>query len=75
MSVLFVTDPLAGLDAAVDASVGLMAATQRLGEDVWVCGPEDLTVREGRVLADAPPTQFFDNPTDERHIAFMSKIL
>jgi glutathione synthase len=53
MSVLFVTDPLAGLDAHVDASVGLMAATQRLGEDVWVCGPEDLAVRDGRVLADA----------------------
>jgi len=34
-----------------------------------------LFVAEGRVLADAPPTQFFDNPSDERHIAFMSKIL
>jgi ABC-type polar amino acid transport system ATPase subunit len=34
-----------------------------------------LFVAEGKVLADAPPKQFFDNPTDERHIAFMSKIL
>jgi len=34
-----------------------------------------LFVAEGRVLADAPPTEFFDNPTNERHIGFMSKIL
>jgi ABC-type polar amino acid transport system ATPase subunit len=34
-----------------------------------------LFVAEGKVLADAPPKQFFDDPTDERHIAFMSKIL
>ena len=53
MSTLFVTDPLAALDAHVDASVGLMAATQRLGEDVWVCAPEDLHARDGRVVARA----------------------
>ncbi len=50
---LFVTDPLAGLQADIDASVGLMDATQHLGADVWVCQPEDLTVVDGRMLATA----------------------
>ncbi|MCW2801091.1 MAG: Glutathione synthetase [Aeromicrobium sp.] len=53
MNVLFVTDPLTGLDASIDASVGLMLATQALGADVWVCTPEDLAVVDGRVLATA----------------------
>ncbi len=50
---LFLTDPLAGLDASVDASVGLMLATQDLGVAVWCCGPEDLAVVDGRVRARA----------------------
>ena len=29
----------------------------------------------GQILADSSPKDFFDNPTDERHIAFMSKVL
>ena len=53
MSVLLVTDPLHGLDPRVDASIGLAAATLDLGHDVWVCGPEDLSVLGGRVLARA----------------------
>ena len=49
-AVLFVADPLAGLQPDIDASVGLMAATQDLGDEVWVCEPEDLAVvrRPGR---------------------------
>lgn len=53
MNVLFVTDPLAGLQAEVDATAGLMAATQELDVGVWVCGPEDLAVIDGRVQARA----------------------
>ena len=53
MNVLFVTDPLEGLDASIDASVGLMLATQALGSAVWTCAPEDLAVVDGRVLATA----------------------
>jgi len=53
MSILFVVDPLAGLDPQIDASVGLMDAAQSLGRDVWVCGPEDLSVVGGRVRARA----------------------
>ncbi len=53
MSALFVTDPLAGLDAGIDSSVGLMAATQEHGTDVWVCEPEDLALVDGRLLARA----------------------
>jgi glutathione synthase len=51
VNVLFVTDPLGGLQAEVDATVGLMAATQALDVGVWVCGPEDLAVVAGRVHA------------------------
>src|SRR5689334_20799779 len=52
-SVLVVADPLAGLDPQIDASVGLIDAAQRQGHDVWVCAPEDLSVRDGRVHARA----------------------
>ena len=34
---LFVTDPLDGLDAGIDSSVGLMAATEEHDAEVWVC--------------------------------------
>ena len=53
MSVLFVTDPLPGLQPDIDASIGLMAATASIGSDVWVCRPEDLSVSGGRVRARA----------------------
>jgi glutathione synthase len=53
MRVLFVADPLTGLQAEVDASVGLMRAAQALGVEVWVCQPEDLAVVDGRVRARA----------------------
>ena len=50
---LFVTDPLDGLDAGIDSSVGLMAATQEHDADVWVCEPEDLAIVAGRLVARA----------------------
>jgi glutathione synthase len=53
MKTLFVTDPLAGLAADVDASVGLMDACQSEGAEVWVCEPRDLGVAEGRLVARA----------------------
>lgn len=52
-SVLFVTDPIPLLDPSVDATVGLMVATQELDGAVWRCGPEDLEVIDGRVVARA----------------------
>ena len=51
MNVLFVVDPVAGLEAEIDASVGLMCATAALGSEVWACTPEDLEVVGGRVRA------------------------
>jgi len=51
--VLFVTDPLAGLQADIDATVGLMSASQHLGLGVWCCQPEELAVVDGRVRARA----------------------
>ncbi len=53
MKTLFVTDPLAGLCADIDASVGLMDACQAEGAEVWVCGPSDLGVSGGRLFARA----------------------
>jgi glutathione synthase len=53
MSVLFVTDPLDGLLADIDATVGLMTAVQAEGASVLVCGPEDLAVIDGRLHARA----------------------
>jgi glutathione synthase len=53
MNTLFVTDPLSGLQAEVDATVGLMTATESLGAAVWVCCPEDLEVIAGRLHARA----------------------
>ena len=52
-AVLFVTDPLEGLDAGIDSSIGLMAATQDLGGAVWSCPPEGLSLADGRLLARA----------------------
>jgi len=51
--VLFVTDPLAGLQADIDATIGLMSASQDLGLDVWCCEPSGLAVVDGRLLARA----------------------
>jgi len=53
MKTLFVTDPLDGLHADIDASVGLMDACQVEGAEVWVCEPADLAVAGGRLLARA----------------------
>ena len=53
MSTLFVTDPLDGLHADIDASVGLMDACQTEGAEVWVCEPADLGVAGGRLTARA----------------------
>jgi glutathione synthase len=53
MKTLFVIDPLAGLAADIDASVGLMAACQAEGAEVWVCEPADLGVVGGRLVARA----------------------
>ncbi|MCX6398179.1 MAG: hypothetical protein NTV23_16955 [Propionibacteriales bacterium] len=53
MKTLFVVDPLHTLDPGIDASIGLMLAARRHGLEVWVCGPTDLRVVAGRVLASA----------------------
>ena len=53
MKTLFVTDPLAGLAADIDASVGLMGACQTEGAELWVCEPPDLGVCAGRLMARA----------------------
>jgi glutathione synthase len=53
MKTLFVTDPLDGLSADIDASVGLMDACQTEGAEVWQCEPADLGASGGRLVARA----------------------
>jgi glutathione synthase len=53
MKTLFVIDPLDGLSADVDASVGLMDACQTEGAEVWACEPAELGVSGGRLIARA----------------------
>lgn len=47
MKSLFVVDPLDGLDASLDTSIGLMHAAQDLGSEVWVATAADLELRDG----------------------------
>lgn len=49
MNVLVVTDPVAGIDPTIDATVGLVAALQHLDVPVWISTPADLSVVDGRV--------------------------
>lgn len=53
MRTLFVVDPLDGLDASLDTSIGLMHAAQELGAEVWVAEPRHLEVLAGRAVAQA----------------------
>lgn len=51
MSVVFVVDPLASLDAGIDTTVGLMHAVQDRGCAVWVTEARDLEIVSGRARA------------------------
>ena len=53
MKTLFVVDPLDGLDASLDTSIGLMHAAQHLGVEVWAAEARDLEVVGGRATARA----------------------
>ncbi|WP_433020909.1 hypothetical protein [Kribbella sp. CA-294648] len=69
MNVLFVTDPLADLQADIDATIGLMMATQDLGLDVWYCDPAQLAVADGKLRVRAHRLQLRPRrrPTDGDH--------
>ena len=53
MRTLFVVDPLDGLDASLDTSIGLMHAAQDLGVEVWAAEARHLEVFDGRAVAHA----------------------
>ena len=55
MKTLFVIDPLDGLDASLDTSIGLMHAAQDLGVEVWAATARDLEVIGGHATARARP--------------------
>jgi glutathione synthase len=52
---LFVIDPIAQLRPTKDSSVALMQAAQRAGQQVWVCTPAQLAVRDGAAEVQAQP--------------------
>jgi glutathione synthase len=51
MRTLFVIDPLDGLDASLDTSIGLMHAAQDLGAEVWAAEGRHLEIIDGRAVA------------------------
>ena len=51
MRTLFVVDPLDGLDASLDTSIGLMHAAQDLGVEVWATEARHLELVDGRAVA------------------------
>lgn len=53
MRTMFVVDPLDGLDASLDTSIGLMHAAQDLGAEVWATEARHLEVVDGRAVAHA----------------------
>jgi glutathione synthase len=57
MSVVFVVDPLSRLDPGTDTSIGLMAAAQDRGAEVWVTEANRLEAVDGRARALARPVR------------------
>lgn len=55
MRALFVVDPLDGLDASLDTSVGLMHVAQDLGVEVWAAEARNLEILDRRAVARARP--------------------
>ena len=53
MRTVFVVDPLDGLDASLDTSIGLMHAAQDLGAEVWATQARNLEIAGGRAVARA----------------------
>jgi glutathione synthase len=53
MRTVFVVDPLDGLDASLDTSIGLMHAAQDLGAEVWATEARHLEIVGGRAVARA----------------------
>ncbi|MGI5128229.1 glutathione synthase [Pseudonocardia sp. CA-107938] len=53
--VVFVVDPLDGLDPALDTSIGLMHAVQERGARVWATGALQLEAVDGRARCVATP--------------------
>jgi glutathione synthase len=55
MKIAFVADPLPSLDPAIDTTVGLMAAAQERGVEVWATETTKLEAVNGRARAIAAP--------------------
>ena len=55
MKVAFQMDPIGSVDIAADSTFRLAEEAQARGHDLWTYGPDQLSYREGRVMALARP--------------------
>lgn len=53
MDILFVMDPLESVSREADTTFDLMFAAEKRGHNVWWCGPSQLGIIEGHVVAQA----------------------
>ncbi|WP_370284449.1 glutathione synthase [Pseudooceanicola nanhaiensis] len=57
MKVAFQMDPIQGVDINADSSFRLAEEAQARGHELWFYGPDQLSYREGRVVATARPME------------------
>jgi len=53
---LFVMDPIGSVDIDKDSTFVLMLAAQERGDEVWACGAQDVSARDGYAWARCRPT-------------------
>lgn len=69
-----VNEVLDVMKALAESGMTMLVVTHEMGFAREV-GDRVFFMAEGRLVASAPPGEFFDNPTDERQATFLSKIL
>jgi len=57
MKVAFQMDPIQGVDINADSSFRLAEEAQARGHELWFYGPDQLSYREGRIVATARPME------------------
>ena len=67
MRLLFVLDPLESLRIYKDSTYAMMVEASRRGHALFTCGPQDLSLEGGRVLAWAWPTRLLPEFVEDRH--------
>ena len=66
MRLLIVLDPLESLRIYKDSTYAMMVEASRRGHAIFTCGPQDLSLEGGRVLAWAWPTRLLPEFVEDR---------